>query len=108
MTKDNVATIFFTIIAVGCVILIALFITGVDWSKHKWQLVGVETLVEANYAYIDGIRTSGEWWTLKFDNGWVIKTGHGSRYILGEKYEIYCIEHSERYKTRLVLNDHTL
>ena len=102
MSKDNIITVFCTLFIIGCVILIAFFITNVDWSKHKWQLVGVETLAEANYAYIDGIRTSGEWWTLKFDNGWVIKTGCGSRYILGRKYEIYRIEHSGRYKTKLV------
>ena len=102
MSKDNIVTMLCTLFVIGCLILIVSLIVNVDWSMHKYQLVAVETLMEANYAYIDGIRTSGEWWTLKFNNGWVIKTEYGSRYIVGKKYEIYCIEHSGRYKTKLV------
>lgn len=56
-------------------------------------------LIDADFAYVnlDG-RCTNEYWILKFENNWVIKTRFGEKYIIGETYSIYHLNSMDEYK----------
>ena len=91
------AVIFNLLILFGC-----LFVISCDLDDYKWKRVCESKLIDANFAYInlDG-RCTNEYWTLKFENNWVIKSRHGEKYIIGKIYSIYYHKGSNEYKAVL-------
>lgn len=76
-----------------------LFTISCEFESCKWIKVCESKLIDANFAYVnlDG-KCTNEYWTLKFENNWVIKTIFGEKYIIDEIYSIYYHRYSDRYK----------
>ena len=71
-------------------------------ESFKWMKTCESKLIDANFAYInlDG-RCTNEYWTLKFENNWVIKTTFGEKYVIDKIYSIYYHKGSDRYKASI-------
>jgi len=76
-----------------------LFVISCNLEDYKWVKVCESKLIDANFAYVnlDG-KCTNEYWTLKFENNWVIKTTFGEKYIIDDIYSIYYHKGSDRYK----------
>ena len=85
------------LILLGC-----LFIISCDVNDYKWKKLCESKLIDANFAYInlDG-KCTNEYWTIKFENNWIIKSTHGEKYIAGKIYSIYYLKIRDEYKAIL-------
>jgi len=89
--------IFSLLILFGCPLFISC-----DLGNYKWEKVCESKLIDADFSYInlDG-RCTNEYWTLKFENNWIIKSTFGEKYIVGEIYSIYYLKIRDEYKAIL-------